>query len=328
MADRRPKPVPGTVRARLRRIPGLVTSIRRLRALSTQILIALIERALAWSQRNPQRRALMFAALSDPLAFAQHSRESYVVHTADKIIGRSLYARGQFDFQKFETACRLIRAHAGPASDAILIDAGANIGSICIPAVKRGFVARAIAIELDPDNVRLLRVNAILNGVDDRIDIRNMAVGATRSQVSIRRSASNYGDHRVLAVTQPSLQASGMSVDMIPLDSVAVGLDLHKTILWMDVQGYEAYALQGANCFIEAGAPLITEFSPKELGSFDSCETFLSVITASGYGAFYDLNAAQPEALSVNRTALQALCDKLEQHNTFTDLLFLPGHAS
>ena len=318
-----------SARALLKRIPGLVTFIHRLRALWRESTIAVIAHGVAWGRKTPQRRRLIFSALREPLAIAVHPQESYIVNPTDKVIGGSLYAAGQFDFQKFQTACRLISVHAGLAPDAVLpdtvlIDAGANIGSICIPAVKRGLVSRAIAFELDPDNVRLLKVNALLNGVDDRIDIRNLAVGAASGQVSIQRSAANFGDHRVLMTER----ASGIAIDMIPLDSIADHLDLRKTILWMDVQGYEAYALQGAGRFMEAGVPLITEFSRAELDSFDCFETFLTVITTSGYRIFYDVNAVHPQAVPLSRAALHDLCDRLEQQNTFTDLLFLRGTAA
>ena len=79
---------------------------------------------------------------------------------------------------------------------------------------------------------------------------------------------------------------------------------------------------------MEAGVPLITEFSRAELDSFGCFETFLSVITESGYRIFYDLNSLHPEPVPVSRAALQTLSDRLEQHNTFTDLLFLADSAA
>jgi len=297
-------------------------------------MIAVIARATAWGKQSVARRVLVFAALPDHLALALHGRESYVVNTADKVIGRSLYARGQFDFQKFEVAYRHIRKNAdlAPAeamTDLVLIDAGANIGSICIPAVKRGLIARAIAFELDPGNVRLLRINAILNGVDAAIDIRNMAVGSAAGQVTIQHNASNFGDHRILLSDQGAGQrddrSGDISIAMVALDSIADDLDLSRTILWMDVQGFEAFALQGAGRFMEAGVPLITEFSREELDSTKSFDTFLSVIAASGYAVFHDLNDPQATAVPVSPAALRALSDRLTRHNTFTDLLFLPA---
>lgn len=313
---------PSRLRVALRQVPGLVAGVRLMRALWQRGQIAVIARAMAWGKHSVARRALVFAALSERLALTQHGRETYVVNTADKVIGRSLYAGGQFDFQKFEAACAVIRAHGTLDPDTVLIDAGANLGSICIPAVKRGLVGRAIAFELDPGNTRLLRINALLNGVEDRIDIRNLAVGAAAGAVTVQHSATNFGDHRV-----GTDSSGGTSVPMVPIDSLADDLDLSRVILWMDVQGYEAFALQGAGRFMTAGVPLITEFSREELDSTGSFDTFLSIMDASGYAVFHDLNDPRCEAVPVSRAALQALSDRLIRQNTFTDLLFLPARA-
>lgn len=306
-----------SVKARLKHIPGLITGVRHLRAVWRRGKIALITRALAWGRA---RRLLVFESLPDQLVLAVHPMESYVLHASDRVIGRSLYVRGQFDFTKFECAATLIRAHGGPGPKAVLIDAGANIGSICIPAVRRGLVARAIAFELDPGNTRLLRINALLNRVEDLIDIRNMAVGAAPGEVTVQHSTTNFGDHRVGAAAQ-----GDKSVPMVALDSLAGDLDLSRCILWMDVQGYEAFALQGAREFMAAGVPLVAEFSREEFDSTNSFDLFVSLVTEAGYSVFFDLNATPPKATLLERAALEDLSNRLTQQGTFTDLLFLPA---
>lgn len=115
---------------------------------------------------------------------------------------------------------------------------------------------------------------------------------------------------------------------MVPIDVLADDLDLSRVILWMDVQGYEAFALQGAMRFMAAGVPPITEFSRAELESTGSFDTFLSIMETSGYAVFYDLNELIAGPTSVNRATLQGLSDRLTQRGTFTDLLFLPANAA
>lgn len=308
-----------------KRIPGVIAAARYLRALWRWVRINLISRALVWGSATRERRLLVFEALTERLVLAQHPQESYVVNTSDRVIGRSLYARGEFDFQKFETAAILLHAHSDdPDPEWVLIDAGANIGSICIPAVRRGMVARAIAFELDPGNARLLQINTLLNGVEDQIDIRNMAVGAAPGHVTVQHSVMNFGDHRVGALAREE----GIGVPMVVLDSLVGDLDLSQCILWMDIQGYEAFALQGAQELIAAGVPLIVEFSPEELDSFGSFDTFMSLVCASSYAVFYDLSTTPAEATPLNRTALEALSDRLIKQGIFTDLLFLPARSA
>lgn len=309
-----------SAKATLKRIPGLVVGVRQIRSVWRSSLIAMFARAINWSAKTRARRALVFEALRDQLALAVHPQESYVVNTSDKVIGARLFDRGDFDLQKLISACKLISSNGGVPLHSVLIDIGANLGSICIPAVRRGLVQRAIAFELDPDNTRLLRINALLNGVEDRIDIRNMAVGAAVREVTVKHSESNFGDHRVLAKGG----GQGVSVPMVTLDSIAQDLDLSRTILWIDIQGYEAFALQGARYFLAAGVPLIVEFSREELDSTGSFDLFLSIVTNSGYAVFYDINALEPKPTPLTRTTLEVLSERLTRQGDFTDLLLLP----
>ena len=91
----------------------------------------------------------------------------------------------------------------------------------------------------------------------------------------------------------------------------------------MDVQGYEAFVLQGAREFMEAGVPLIAEFSREEFDNTHSFDLFVSLVTGAGYSVFFDLNAARPKAIPLSRAALEDLSDRLTEQGTFTDLLFL-----
>lgn len=63
--------------------------------------------------------------------------EHFVVATADKVIGRELFLHGEFDFAKLQTALAIIEREGLPRPQH-LIDVGANIGTIVIPALARG----------------------------------------------------------------------------------------------------------------------------------------------------------------------------------------------
>ncbi len=304
----------------LKKIPGLPVAVQAGRSLRRKAYLLSLGYLFRLLRRKRDIRIIAFDALPEEYALALHPEESYLVCTADKMISARLYARGHFDLQKLVRAVDLIRDHAGSTQGSVLIDAGANLGSICIPAVRRGMVARAIAFELDPGNTRLLRINALLNEVEDRIDIRNNAVGAAPGEVTVQHSDTNFGDHRV----GTPASGEGVSVPMVALDSIAGDLDLSQCLLWMDVQGYEAFALQGAQKFMAAGVPLIAEFSRKEFDSTGSFDLFVSLVTSAGYSVFFDLNEAAPKATPLDRAALETLSDRLTEQGTFTDLLFLP----
>lgn len=301
-------------------IPGLTGAIRRLHKLDKKLKTTFISKVLAWSRASPTRRAITYDGILDELTLAYHENESYVIRTRDRYIGRGLYSRGEFDFSKFVKAYRILQSHRNLTHELTLIDAGANVGSICIPAVRRGFVSNAIAIELDHENARLLSINTLLNRVENNIRVMNVAVGSAPGQVSVRHSKTNFGDHRV--GTKSSRFAKEM-IPMITLDSVTDTIDSSRLLVWMDIQGYEGYALAGAKRLIAAGVPLATEFSVEELEKFGCYELFLSIISSSCYKVYFDLSIEVPLPISVSEESLRSLGNSLLRKRTFTDLLFL-----
>lgn len=62
------------------------------------------------------------------------SNEIFVVSSTDKMIGRDVYAYGSYDFIKLEKVIALLPKNH---SRQMIVDIGANIGTICIPAIKR-----------------------------------------------------------------------------------------------------------------------------------------------------------------------------------------------
>jgi FkbM family methyltransferase len=180
------------------------------------------------------------------------NREVFVVATNDRVIGRELFLRNEFDFSKLEATFRLIEREGLPRPRR-LVDVGANVGSIAIPALCRGFVESAVAIEPHPANARLLRANVALNGVDERIDVIELAVGSeTDALLHLEESHVNSGNHRVAA--------EGIPIRCTRLDDL--GLPSEGTLLWMDIEGYEGHALSGAPALLALGVPVVAEFNP------------------------------------------------------------------
>src|ERR1035438_8562989 len=77
----------------------------------------------------------------------------------------------------------------------VLIDAGANIGTTCIPFVRQAG-CRALAIEPVAENFRFLRNNVESNGLSGRILLANKAVsrnsGSLKMYLTERRSGGNF----------------------------------------------------------------------------------------------------------------------------------------
>lgn len=186
---------------------------------------------------------------------------TFLISTHDSIIGRSVYENGNHDYFKFTRALRFLEV----AGVKCLMDVGANIGTICISALVDGLADRALAVEPDPDNFKLLQVNSVLNDVDERIVCIQAAAAKSLGSLYLRKSPINHGDHRVADEDFPSLEVGNViAVDAFPMDelySEGSGQDL----LWIDVQGFEVDVLRGASGLLKTGIPIVLEFCPSDL---------------------------------------------------------------
>ncbi|MDO8837367.1 MAG: FkbM family methyltransferase [Parvibaculum sp.] len=310
-----------TLRALVKRIPGARFLARRARSVRS-FIVNLCCRTYQSRLNSSYWRSHHFDALDAPFAISDHARENYVVRTSDKVIGKLLYCRGDFDLRKLERAVRIIEAERGSARIDIIYDIGANVGPICIPAIKRGYAARAVAFEPDPDNFRLLRINTLLNSVDDRIVCHQVALGAEIGEAKLIQNTENHGDHRI-ALCQETPVGDAVTVSVRRLDDFmpeTAGVDC---LLWIDVQGFEAEVLAGGTKALQAGWPLVLEFTPQDLKANGSFDRFLDLLTTSRYSKIFDLESPSTGSRPVSRAVLTELAADLGRRQTFTDILLL-----
>ena len=199
---------------------------------------------------------------------------------------------------------------------------GANIGPICIPAVRTGYVNHAIAFEPDPENFRLLRINAILNDVDSDIEFHQVALGSEIGQAQLALSLDNHGDHRILPANAAA-PANSVAVSVRCLDDYIDGEADVEPILWIDVQGYEMHVLCGAPSALAKACPLTIEYSPKDLKRNGTLNGLVELLTTGAYSKFYDLEQESPSQEILDSGNLIELARTLEARDTFTDILIL-----
>jgi hypothetical protein len=119
-------------------------------------------------------RSLLFdSAPANILLLSNVGNERFLVTSNDRSISRDVFITGSFEFDKFDRMLSLLGKHFRKT---LLIDVGANIGTICIPAIKRNIFQCAIAIEPDPLNYSLLVSNININGLANMITPHNLAL--------------------------------------------------------------------------------------------------------------------------------------------------------
>lgn len=106
--------------------------------------------------------------------FRLFQRRRYRRLTLEEVTGRPfLVLPGVFNPKLFRTGellARAVNTAMVPAGSTVL-DVGTGSGAAAVVAAERA--GRVVAVDLNPDAVRCARINAILNGVDDRVDVRH-----------------------------------------------------------------------------------------------------------------------------------------------------------
>jgi FkbM family methyltransferase len=242
-------------------------------------------------------------------------REPFVVRPGDQFIGQAVFRTGQFEFEKVEAIAS--RLAARPIR--VLVDVGANIGTVCVPAIRRGLAERAIAIEPDPDNFSLLTANVAINGLLDRVDLHQLAAGSSSGDiVRLSLSDDNLGDHRIATdhVSQADRDRA-VEVTTATLDELAPHLVAATDLIHIDVQGFEAQVLLGASRLTARRIPLAVEFWPAGLDAHGGLDQLVSVVQP--YRSFVDLD--DPAGVEQPLDRLAELYERYAASGTHTDLL-------
>ncbi len=238
-----------------------------------------------------------------------HGRLMFSSH--DRIIGARLFVHRNFDHAMIAKALRLAiaRRHVPERDRGLVLDIGANLGSVCIPLVKQGGFPTALAFEPETKNFELLVRNIALNGLAPRITALNVGLSSESTTMALELSPHNFGDHRIRTCrSSPGDERYGESrrrtitIAVRRLDDVleergvspaAVGLT------WMDVQGHEARVLAGASHVLGAGAPLVTEFWPYGLLRSGTPPAAFVELLEQFFATAYDLSEPEPRPIRV-----------------------------
>jgi len=140
------------------------------------------------------------------------------------------------------------------------VDVGANVGGYSVRASKIG--ARVIAVEPDPDNYRVLKLNLELNQCIDAY-VLNIAAGR-REEVRELYESSDGAPAGYSLLQAKSSGKVKCSVEVKPLDVTIPPLLNNERIdlLKIDVEGVEAEVIKGALDLLKSTRYMIVEVIP------------------------------------------------------------------
>ncbi len=287
---------------------------------------------LSWPVRSASRSAVVRrlfgrALPSGTLVCVDTGDASFVVNSSDRVIALETFAqRKAYDYSKVRLVADLLPS--GHTRE-LLVDVGANIGTICVSAVADGHFRRAVAFEPEINNFRLLKANVVLNGLESAIEVHNLAMSDSPNEaLQFELCGDNHGDHRVRVESESvghhnELSRRVTSVKAQTLDAFADGFEPLTTLIWMDTQGFEGPILAGAKEVIRRRVPLCLEFWPYGLRRAKTFDTLLQALADSSYATIIDLddNPVRPRQFDVG--VLHSIAERLGDRGDFTDLLLL-----
>ena len=270
-----------------------------------------------------------YRKISEIVFFTNKYGEKFGLFSNDNIISKEIFVNEEFDLKKLIKTLNFLNKKYKIKN---LYDVGANIGSICIPAVKRNLVETAFAIEPVSKNFQLLRINIILNSLEKKIKPLNFALSAEDDQsLDMELASENSGDHRIRLNKSDSnlYDEEKRKIEQVKtkkFDTLFQNLSGDSDLVWIDAQGFEPVILSGAQNLLKSKTPIVVEFWPYGLKRNNLWEQMR--ITLEMFNYFIDLSEEKINLKKVNKENLDELFygwedEKKNQHALFTDLLLI-----
>lgn len=311
--------------------------------MSSRHLANLVGIATDRGARRNAVRVQMFrlARRFTPLVGVDGDGVRFVVSTRERDgVGMFTFVgHGVFQEQTFGPLVSALAEYADVTlAGATVLEIGANIGTETVSMLARHGVGNVIAVEPDPDNVRLLRANLALNDFEGRAKVLAIALSDTDGTVTVEHSPDNFGDHRV-RVANPGVLARANEDGRETIDVPARTLDglfaegvidpATLDLVWMDAQGHEAHILGGAAA-LPSHVPVLTEYWPYGLARAGALERFHSLV-ADRYTRVVDLGSDGSPVRSFPAGEIAQLAPRYAprdgSYTIYTDLLLLGSRA-
>ena len=215
---------------------------------------------------------------------------SYVATAKDDVIMRNMFLwRNNWASSSMKRFHELSQKYYNidGGGEGIFLELGANIGTTGIYFLKNlAPDLNLLAFEPDTENFKLLRINTILNDLEDRATLVNCGLGDKADELILYRGLTNPGGNSIL---KPGANRPTETIKVIALDSYFAENKIPAAqikYIWIDTEGFEAQVIVGMkNLLKENPAPIFMECN---LGAWDNSGLFedMLALLAENYSHF------------------------------------------
>ena len=156
----------------------------------------------------------------------------------------------------------------------VFLDIGANIGLYSCILLRNGRVPRAVLFEPDRTNLIHLRANLLINGVLDRTEVRELALGDAAGLHHLVPGKIDGGFSRI--ATDGGTDDEGYEVQVARLDDV-VSLAHRRLAVKIDVENYECQVLSGMMRTLRDNRCVV------QIEAFETRDRVISIMAEAGY---------------------------------------------
>lgn len=238
---------------------------------------------------------------------------SFLLHR-NETISNSIFLDGEFEFSKFKKSLKFIKKNKRT-----LFDVGANIGSITIPSLKQRLFKNVIAFEPNPESLKLLKVNILINNLENKVKLYDLALTNKKTKKTLKSDLKlNRGDNRL--INEKKIGKNFFEVKTDLLDNFTLKYNKDNCLIKIDVQGEESIILFSSQKTLSKKIPIIIEFEPYNLKK-NWKKYFVYIFKYYKY--FYDLKSAENKKKTNTPDNLEELCQNYLNKKSFTDILFI-----
>ncbi len=215
---------------------------------------------------------------------------NYVATSVDKTVLANMYMTGKTyaadDMQVFHALTK--KFYGTNDSDGYFLDLGANIGTTGIYFLtKLAPNLKLFAVEPDAENFKLLRVNLIMNELENRTTLVNCGLGEDFDTLTMYRDLKNPGGNSVFRLRE---EFPAETIQIAPLDYLLAESSIapeEVKYIWIDTEGFEPQVLLGAkNLLAKSFAPVFMECNLLAWQKSGSLDRMIDLLAAVGYRHF------------------------------------------